>query len=256
MDKLKQWVALTVVGCLAVMAAGWFLLISPKKAEAADLVAQTSEQEATNDGLRTQLQVLKAQAKDLPKKQADLARVSAKIPDNPALPSLIRALTTAASSAGVQLVSLTPGAPVPVAPPPGTVVAPAEPAAAQEVPPADPAAAPAPAPAPAAPGAPAAPAAPGAPAAGTAGSLATIPLSINVIGGYFEVAQFMSELENLPRAVRVTGLTVAPGASPTAGADAPANAATDGRSLTTTITGSVYLAANRPPVAAVVAPVG
>ena len=26
MDKLKQWVALTVVGCLGIMAAGWFLL--------------------------------------------------------------------------------------------------------------------------------------------------------------------------------------------------------------------------------------
>jgi hypothetical protein len=54
-------------------------LISPKKAEAADLVAQTASQEATNDGLRTQLEVLKAQAKDLPKKQADLARVQTKI---------------------------------------------------------------------------------------------------------------------------------------------------------------------------------
>jgi type II secretory pathway pseudopilin PulG len=44
MDKLKQWVVLTVVGCMAVLAAGWFLLISPKKAEAADLVAQTASQ--------------------------------------------------------------------------------------------------------------------------------------------------------------------------------------------------------------------
>jgi hypothetical protein len=76
-----------------------------------------------------------------------------------------------------------------------------------------------------------------------------------VVGGYFEVSQFLAELEQLPRALRVTGLTVAPGASPTAGTSAPAGAATDGRSLTTTITGSVYLATNRPPVAAVVAPV-
>ena len=120
MDKLKQWIVLTVVGCMAVLAAGWFLLISPKKAEAADLVAQTASQEATNDGLRTQLEVLKAQAKDLPKKQAELARVQAKIPDDPALPTLIRALTGAAADAGVELVSVTPGAPVAAEAVPGT----------------------------------------------------------------------------------------------------------------------------------------
>src|SRR4028119_460004 len=132
MDKLKQWVLFTVVGCLAVLAAGWFLLISPKKAEATDPVAQTAVQETTNDGLRTQLQVLKAQAKALPKKQADLARVATKIPDNPAMPSLIRALTTAATSAGVELISVTPGVPVAVEAAPGT--APVAPAAAQTAP--------------------------------------------------------------------------------------------------------------------------
>ena len=249
MDKLKQWVALTVVGCMAVLAAGWFLLISPKKAEAADLVAQTATQEATNDGLRTQLEVLKAQAKDLPKKQAELARVQAKIPDNPALPTLIRALTSAASASGVELVSVTPGAPVAVAAAvtatPPTPVPAAEGAAA--------AAAPADG---AAPAAPAAAGAAGTPTAvAPAGTLAAIPLGINVVGGYFEVAQFLSEIEQLPRALRVTALTVAPGLSPVAGPNAAAGAPADGRSITTTITGSVYLAANRPPVAAVVAPV-
>ncbi len=37
MDKLKQWVALTVVGVLAIVAAGWFLLVAPKHSEADDL---------------------------------------------------------------------------------------------------------------------------------------------------------------------------------------------------------------------------
>ena len=241
MDKLKQWVALTVLACLGIAAAGWFLLVSPKKAEAADLQAQTASQESTNAGLRTQFEVLKAQAKDLPKKQADLARVAAKIPDNPALPSLIRALTAAAASAGVELVSVTPGPPAAA-----VVVAPAVVAA-----PADPAAAPAPAPADPAAAAPA----PGAavPAASAAGTLAAIPVAINVVGGYFEVAQFMSNLEGLPRALRVTNLTLAPGTSPVAGAGA-STTVDDGRSLTTTITGSAFMAADRPAVAPVVAP--
>ena len=244
MDKLKQWVALTVVGCLGIMAAGWFLLISPKKTEASDLQAQAAAQEQTNAGLRTKLQVLQAQAKELPKKQADLARVAAKIPDNPSLPALIRALTAASQSAGVEFVSVTPGPPAAVAAP--AAAAPGQPAAAG-------AAAPAPA-APAA-GAPAAGAAPAAapvdPAA--AGTLAAIPVTLNVVGGYFEVAQFMANLENLPRALRVTNLTLAPGASPTAG-DSAKTSTEDGRSLTSTITGSVFMAANRPAPTAVVAP--
>ena len=188
MDKLKQWVALAVVACLGILAAGWFLLVSPKKAEAADLQAQTASQDAANAQLRTQLEVLKAQAKDLPKKQADLARVAAKIPGDPALPSLIRALTAAGTSAGVQLVSVTPGTPAAFAAP--AAVAGAVP------PPADPAA----------PADAAAPATAAVPAAGPAGTLAQIPLTLNVVGGYFEVAQFMANLENLPRALRVTNL--------------------------------------------------
>jgi Tfp pilus assembly protein PilO len=237
-DKLKQWVALTILGCLAITAAGWFLLVSPKRAEAAQLRADTETQEQANATLRTQLTVLQAQAKDLPKKQADLARVAAKIPDNPALPALIRALTAASTAAGVQLISVTPGAPALVAPPVGAEPAAAAPAAA----PADPAAAPA------------APSDPAAAAVGPAGSLAGIPLAINVVGGYFEVAQFMASLEELPRALRVTDLALAQGSSPNEQGAGAAAAAESGRSLTTTITGSVYMAANRPQATAVVAP--
>jgi len=40
MDKLKQYVTFTVLGCLVVLAAGWFLLVSPKRSEAAELRAQ------------------------------------------------------------------------------------------------------------------------------------------------------------------------------------------------------------------------
>lgn len=229
MDKLKQWVALTLVGCLGIMAVGWFLLVSPKRTEAAEVREQAVSQEATNAGLRTKLDVLKAQAKDLPKKQADLARVAAKIPDNPGLPSLIRALTAASTTAGVELVSVVPKPPVAGAATTAVAAAPAAPAPA------------------------AAPPVAGAPAAAppSAGSLASIPLDINVVGGYFEVAQFVAALENLPRALRVTNLKIAPGVSPT---DKDKTSTADGRSLTTTITGSVYMAANRPAATPVVAP--
>ena len=238
MDKLKQYVTLTVLGALVILAAGWFLLISPKKGEATDLQAQVATQVSANAVLETQLQVLRAQAKELPKKQAELARVAAKVPDNPSLPALMRAITAASTSAGVEFVSVTPGPPaalVAVVP-----VAPVAPAAGT---PADPAAA-----------APAAPVAPGAPAAPAAGTLAAIPLTLNVVGDYFEIEQFMANLENLPRALRVSNLTLAPGGSPTAGTSAPASTE-DGRTLTSTITGSVFMAAGRPVATPVVAPV-
>lgn len=233
MDKMKQWVALTVLAALAVAAGGWFLLVSPKRGEAAELRAQTATQEATNATLRTELQVLQAQAKELPKKQADLARVAAKIPEHPALPALIRALTAASTSAGVEFVSLTPGAPAPVVVAAPTPVAPPPGAAA-----------------PATPATPAAPAAAApAPAGGT---LTAIPVTIAVVGDFFQVEQFVAGLESLPRALRVTDVAVTPGASPTA--QQAAGAALDGRSLTSTITGQVFLTAGAAPVTPVVAP--
>jgi Tfp pilus assembly protein PilO len=223
MGKLKQWVALTLVGALAILAAGWFLLVGPKRGEATDLRAQAAEQDAANGLLETQIEVLKAKAKELPKEQARLARVAAKIPENPALPALVRALLEGSTKAGVELVSITPG-------PPALAV-------------------------PAAPGAPAEPGT-GQPAAGqpavpssSFGQLATIPVTINVVGEYFEVAAFVAELEKLPRAMQVHNLALTPGGSPTdANSDAAAVAA--GRRLSTTISGSVYMTAQGSPAAA------
>ena len=234
MEKLQQWVALTVAGSLALLAAGWFLVISPKKDEATELRTQTAAQVSANAMLETQLQVLRAQAKDLPSKQAELAQVAAKIPDNPSLPALIRALTAASTSAGIDFVSVTPGAPAAV------VVAPAAPTAPES------------ATAQTTPTAPAGPVAVG-PAAGPAGTLATIPVALNVVGDYFDIAQFVAEVENLPRALRVMDLTMAPGVSPTAPKDSKSTPE-DGRSLTTTINGTVFMAVNRPVATAVVAP--
>jgi Tfp pilus assembly protein PilO len=227
LEKLKQYVVFAVLGCLVVLAAGWFLLVSPKRTHAAELREEAAGQVSANAQLETKLQILKAQAKDLPKQQAKLAAVAAKIPDTPALPTLVRALTTAATSAGVELVSVTPSAPVA-------------------------AAAAAPAAAPAAPAAPAAGAAPAVSSA-AAGQLSQIPVSLNVVGGYFQVEQFVAALENLPRSMRVTALTMAPGPNPVKPAAAAA-AVDDGRSLATTITAQVFMAANRPAATAVTVP--
>jgi Tfp pilus assembly protein PilO len=232
MDKLKQWIALSVAGALAILAAGWFLVISPKRTEAADLRTSAEESVSANAVLQTQIEVLKAKATDLPKEQARLARVAAKIPENPGLPALVRALVEASSASGVELVSITPGQPV--------LATGAAPAAGQ----------------PAAEGA-VAPPAPAAPAGGAAGAgqLASIPVAISIVGGYFEVARFVGQLETLPRALRVNNLSLTPGASPTSGTADPAELA-EGDSLTTTISGTVFMTAGSKPAAAPAAPAG
>jgi Tfp pilus assembly protein PilO len=229
MDKLKQYVVFTVLGCLVVLAAGWFLLVSPKRSDATALRAQADTQVTANSQLSTQLQVLKAQAKDLPKQQAKLAAVAAKIPSNPALPALVRALTSAATSAGVELVTMTPGPPVLVTP-----VAPVAAATAAK--------------SATTPGTTAATA-----TSSSAGELASIPLTLNVAGGYFQVEQFVAALENLPRSMRVTSLSVAPGANPVKPAVTTATV-DDGKSLVSVVTGQVFMAANRPAATAVTVP--
>lgn len=231
MDKVKQWVALTAFLVMAVLAAGWFLLVSPQNAQAADLTAQADSQKAASATLRGQLAVLVEQAEQLPQQQAELAAVAAKIPGEASLPTLIRALTDAAQASGVELVSVAPGAPTPVTTAASTAVTAKATAGATAV----------------------APAAVGAPAAAT-GTLAAVPVTLSAAGGFYQVEQFLAALEDLPRAFRVSGLTVVPGADPVASKSATAADTTSGKALITTITGQVFLAQGRSPETAVTVP--
>jgi Tfp pilus assembly protein PilO len=52
---------------------------------------------------------------------------------------------------------------------------------------------------------------PGNPTPSTAGSFSTIPTQITATGNYFAVTEFLYRLETLPRAVKVTTITLAPG---------------------------------------------
>jgi Tfp pilus assembly protein PilO len=246
-SKMKQWVALTVVGCLALLAAGWFLLVSPKRGEAAQVRDDVNTQASTNAGLQTQLATLKAQQKTVTQQEAKLAFVAAKIPDNPALPALIRALSIAADDAGVELVSLSPGSPVAVvaaAAPAGTPVG--TPAAGDATTSSSSSTASKPVTLTSA----------GTASAATAGLLTSIPLTINVVGGYFQVEQFFDRLENLTRAAKVTGFTMVPGENPVKPVTgSSATAVSTGKTLTTNVMANVYMAVGRTSVPAVAAPV-
>ncbi len=221
MDKVRQWTVFTGLAVVIVFVAGWMLAISPQRSHAADLRDQAASQRQQADSLRIRLASLRARSADLPKKQARLAEIQAMLPNSPALPALIRQLSDAADSAGVELTSLAPAAPA-------AVVAGA--AAPQT----------------------AAKAAPGTTAA--AGALEQIAVSIDVKGSFFNLEQFESNLEHLDRALIVDGFTMtAPGASASAPAAPSGHGATKDDRMTATIQARVFMVPEASPVTAATA---
>jgi len=222
MTRARQWSVLTAVACLAVVAAGWFVIVKPQRTHAASLRSQAADVLQTNQTLQAQISHLRAQAKDLPAQQRKLAEIATKVPDSPALPTLIRQLSAAADSSGVNLVSLAPGQPALVAAP----VAPA------------PAAAPA-----AQPGQPvrAATATTASTAAAAGPLLASIPLQLQVQGSYFNLEQFFAAIEGLPRAMMVTQFSASPLAE---GNSTGGTATVPPGTLTVSLTASVFMSPN------------
>lgn len=235
MSVTRKWSLMAAVLVLAILAAGWFLLVSPKRSEAAGLHEQTLSQEEANSRLLQQLEVLKAQQAELPQQRAKLAVMRTQIPDNPALPTLIRDLTSAGRKVGVSIDTLSPAAPVavvsalqPAVPVATETTASTESAGTTETAGATDTTAPAPAAAPPAP------------------SLFQVPLTLNVTGSYFELEQFVNKLEGLKRSFLVSGFTLAPAAGADTSGGAPeANAPAPG-DLTLAVTGRVFLAPPAP----------
>jgi Tfp pilus assembly protein PilO len=213
MTTSHKWMAGALALAVAVAAAGWFLLVSPKRGEAADLNAQAESQNSGNSSLETDLALLKQQKKDLPEQQARLAELRTKVPQVEGMPSLIRELNAAAAKAGVDLQSMAPSPAVPV-----SVGDDPEAAAPVEIvdgvlPPEQ---------------------------------LAAINTEIVVVGSYFEIERFVNAVENLDRYVLVPNLTVTEIDS--AGADASGSSDTAEGDLTANVSGRVFLLPSVPEV--------
>jgi type IV pilus assembly protein PilO len=111
MSNTRPWILGASALSVLLAVAGWFLLISPERSKAADLHAQRVAQVQKNDQLRLQIAQLQAAYKTLPAKQAELAVIKRQLPNNPALPTLVRSLTSIAAASGAGLTSVAPGAP-------------------------------------------------------------------------------------------------------------------------------------------------
>jgi Tfp pilus assembly protein PilO len=221
MSMTRRWSLMATVLIVGILAASWFLLVAPKRSQAADLRGQSTEQQATNAGLILKLNELKTQSLDLPKQKAQLAVMRKQIPDNPALPTLIRSLTDAGKKVGVTLLSMKPGTPaaavvatsVAVVPAPATTTSGTDTTTSG--------------------GTSAAGTTPTA-AAPVAAPLYVVPLGLEITGSYFEVEQFINKLEGMQRNFLLTGFTLKPSTTATSSAD----------QMDLTLNGQVFLAPN------------
>jgi Tfp pilus assembly protein PilO len=212
MTKTRLWMVGGILAVAVVLVAGWFLAVSPKRADAGALADQTVVTEGQISSLRTQLKVLEQQKNDLPAKQATLAQLEKRIPADGQMPALIRALDKSAKSAGVDLAVISPGAPQALAPS-AAPVAGSKPSVAV--------------------------------AAAPTSTVLVVPLNLTVNGTYFGIEQFISSLEGLQRAflVQTFGISVASGTAAQAGT-------TTGTQLQLTVNGQVFVSKSDPTLTA------
>jgi len=135
------------------------LLVLPKMSQvstAQDQLDQAQRDQQTLESRKSALEDAKAAA---PQARKIIAEVNQRIPATAEEPGLILLLQNAAISAGIDLVSLSPGTPV----------------------------------------------------FDAATGLSTIAVGVSATGTYFDVTDFMYQIETLPRAAIVTNLSLAPG---------------------------------------------
>lgn len=168
MTSTRNWVLGAVAAAMVLVVGGWFLLISPKRAEVADLQVQTEAVQAANSQKATEVELLKQQNKDLPEKQAELAALETKIPTAPDMPAYIQELQDIATNAGVTLTGMTPAAAVTVG----------QGSAAQTG------------------------------AALTPDALAAVNVDLTLVGPYEAIQKFVNDLESSDRYTLNTGLTI------------------------------------------------
>jgi Tfp pilus assembly protein PilO len=196
-------------GLVALVAAAWFLVLAPQRAEAEQIRADTEAIQASTALLETQIAELEEIRDGLPARLAELEQLTAGFPRQAEIPAVLDQLRTTAEGASVAVQALTAEPPVPLValvepeatPTPAAVETP-EPTATPE-----PTSTPSPAATPA--DTPADPASP----AGAAETVATMTVSMTVEGSYAELAEFLHAIEGSPRAYLLQSADVTGGES-------------------------------------------
>jgi Tfp pilus assembly protein PilO len=110
----KAAIALIVGGDLLLLLVGWFFLISPQRSTAASIVQATAAAEVQLQEAKKPVVHVKPAAVTQPEiKTADLYSLAKAMPSTVDMPNLLLELDQVARSAGVDLATISPGAPVP-----------------------------------------------------------------------------------------------------------------------------------------------
>lgn len=109
--KKSTWIGGTAFLAVLMMAAAWFLAISPKMDEAAATRAETEQTIASNDILEMKVAKLKADFEKLPEYQAELAAVRVQIPTEAMLADYLRQIDAVAVAHKVTVTTITPSTP-------------------------------------------------------------------------------------------------------------------------------------------------
>lgn len=110
--KPKYWRLIGIGVALLVVMVGYLVVMSPNRSEANALRESAASQVLANQQLRSRISLLKKQNEEIPDQLAALAEIEDKVPDNAAIPTLIRNITAAATDANVTMMGITPDQPV------------------------------------------------------------------------------------------------------------------------------------------------
>lgn len=102
----RTWIVGTVVVALLLCVGGWFAVISPKRASAAELDDQAASLEQQNSVLQVKVAKLRDQFNRIDDLRAELAALQAKMPVDGTVPALVRQLDSLADEAGVTVASI------------------------------------------------------------------------------------------------------------------------------------------------------
>lgn len=104
-------IILAALGAVLLVVLFWLLLWSPQQEELESVRGQIEDAQAQQSQLAAERDALRAVREEAPGVEAELAAASAVVPPDPALPSALRQLQSAADEAGVVLQTVSPARP-------------------------------------------------------------------------------------------------------------------------------------------------
>ena len=105
------WIAGTGVLAVLTLVATYFLLLAPKRAEAADIATQTAQVALQNEAIAQKTQLLQSQFATLDQSRAELAAIRATLPAEADVQALLRQVEGYAIADGLVLTSVETGTP-------------------------------------------------------------------------------------------------------------------------------------------------